>query len=73
MLVDIKETEKLKEMEKKTGRTAEKIINEILGIHLDEKKRKEYLKRELNGLFELYQKKNSCDCRYGQKDYLNRV
>ena len=39
MLVEIKNPEKLHQLERQTGIPAEVLVNEILGIHLDEDKK----------------------------------
>ena len=59
MLVDIKNTAELKKLEFETGMTVEELANDIIDIHLNEKKKKEFLKRELDNLFSLYKQKRS--------------
>lgn len=59
MLIDIKESKKLKEMKRKTRMTTEELVNQILMLHLDEKRRRKYLRHELDRLFSLYRKKHN--------------
>ena len=59
MLIDIKNTAELKKLEHETGMTVEELANDIIDIHLNEKKKKEFLKRELDNLFSLYKQKRS--------------
>ena len=59
MLIDIKNTAELKKLEHETGMTVEELANDIIDIHLSEKKKKEFLKRELDNLFSLYKQKRS--------------
>ena len=59
MRVRIKETKQLKKLQKKTGRPIERLVNEILEIHLDEKKKRKFLKKELDELFALYKREHN--------------
>lgn len=58
MRVRIKETKQLKELQRRTGRPIERLVNEILEIHLDEKKKSRFLGKELDELFSLYKKEH---------------
>lgn len=56
MQVEIKNPEKLHQLERQTGIPAEVLVNEILDIHLDEDKKGQFLVRELDKAFEQYKK-----------------
>ena len=57
MLVNIEKAEQLKVLHKKTGKPIKDLANEMIDVHLDEKKRSAYLKRELDTLLALYKER----------------
>ena len=57
MLVDIEKEEQLKVLHKKTGKPIKDLANEIINLHLDEKKKTAYLKQELDTLLALYKER----------------
>jgi len=58
MYVEIKNTSHLEKLQKKTGLPMKKLVNEILEIHLNKRKKKACLRQELDKLFILYKKKH---------------
>jgi len=61
MLVYIKETERLMELRSRTGRPIDELVNEILDVHLDERKKNKFLSIEMNKLFNAYKKRHNMD------------
>ena len=57
MRVEIKNPEKLQQLERQTGIPADVLVNQILEIHLDEDKKGEFLIREFDKVCEQYKQK----------------
>ena len=54
MLVNVKKSKQLTRLHKKTGKTIDVLVNEILSIYLNKENRNDFIKQELSKLFERY-------------------
>ena len=57
MLIKIENVDELEKLQNKTGITIEQLVNDIIEVHLNDRKRKEALERNLGMFFSLYMEK----------------
>ena len=57
--VSVGATEQLRELQNRTGKPLDELVNEILDIHLDERRKNIFISSELKRLFMLYKENHN--------------